>query len=166
MKNFQTQVTVLEVGRRCCLRIEGVPSVENGSSDDVLRKVKSLITESGCEIPDVVIDRAHRIGRGYKDISRNVPCKSIVVRFSTFRHRTLFYRNRNKLKNAKVRLDLTKKRCEIFTDAMDFVKAYKNVDYVMIDINCRLKVFFKNGRSSFFDNISDLKNLIFEENTE
>ena len=53
--------------RRCCLRIEGVPSVENESSDDVLGKVKSLITESGCEIPDVVIDIANRIGRGYND---------------------------------------------------------------------------------------------------
>ena len=144
VKNFQKQVSILECkneeleqyGRRCCLRIEGVPSVENESSDDVLGKVKSLITESGCEIPDVVIDRAHRIGRGYKDKTRNVPCKSIIVRFSTFRHRTLFYRNRNKLKNAKVRLDLTKKRYKIFTDAIDFVKAYKNVDYVIIDINC------------------------------
>ena len=46
------------------------------------------------------------------------------------------------------------------------MKAYKNVDYVMVDINCRLKVVFKNGRSSFLDNISDLKNLIVEENTE
>ena len=78
----------------------------------------------------------------------------------------MFYRNRNKLKNAKVRLDLTKKWYKIFTDAIDFVKAYKNVDYVMVDINCRLKVFFKNGHSSFFDNISNLKILIVKENTE
>ena len=78
----------------------------------------------------------------------------------------MFYRNRNKLKNAKARLDLTKKRYKIFADAIDFVKAYKNVDYVMADINCRLKVVFKNGRSSFFGNISDLKILIVEENAE
>ena len=86
MKNFQKQVSVLECkneelepyGRRLCLRI-GVPSVENESSDDVFDKVKSLITESGCEIPDVVIDRAHRIGKGYEDKIRNVPCKSIIV---------------------------------------------------------------------------------------
>ena len=83
-----------------------------------------------------------------------------------FRHRPLFYRNRSILKNAKVRLDLTKKLYEIFTDAIDLVKAYKNVDHVMVDINCRLKVFFKNGCSSFFDNIFDLKNLIVEKNTE
>ena len=90
MKNFQKQVGVLEskneeleyYGRRLCLKTEGVPSVENESLGDVLDKVKSLITESGCEIPDVVIDRAHRIGKGYKDKTRNIPCKSIIVRFS------------------------------------------------------------------------------------
>ena len=36
----------------------------------------------------------------------------------------------------------------------------------MADINCQLKVFFKNGGNSFFGNISDLKNVIVEENTE
>ena len=61
--------------------------------------------------------------------------------------------------------DLRKKWYKIFTDAIDFVKANKNVDYVMVDINCQLKVFFKNG-SNFFENTSDLKNLIVEENTE
>ena len=73
VKNFQKHVSILkrkneeleQYGRRCYLRIEGVPSIENESSDDVLGKVKSLITESGCEIPEVVIDRAYRIGRGY-----------------------------------------------------------------------------------------------------
>ena len=77
----------------------------------------------------MIIDGAHRIGKGYKDKTRNVPCKSIIFRFSTFRHRTLFYGNRHKLKNAKIRIDLTKKRCKIFTDAIDFVKAYKNVKW-------------------------------------
>ena len=65
-----------QYGRRCCLKVGGVPFVENESLDDVLGKVKSLITESGCEIPEMwlLIDRAHRIGRGYKDKTRNVPC--------------------------------------------------------------------------------------------
>ena len=120
MENFQKQVNILNCkneeleqhGRRCCLKIEGVPSVENQSSGDVLGKVKSLIAESGCEILDVVIHRAHRIDRGYKtrnmaDKAGNVPCKSIIVRFLTFQHRILFYQNRNKLKHVKVRLDHT-----------------------------------------------------------
>ena len=117
MENFQKQVSILNCkneeleqhGRRCCLKIEGVPSVENQSSGDVLGKVKTLITESGCEILDVVIHRAHPIDRGYKtrnmaDKVGNVPCQSIIVRFLTFQHRTLFYQNRNKLKHVKVRL--------------------------------------------------------------
>ena len=82
MKNFQKQESILECkneeleqyGRRCCLKIERVPSVENKSLDEFLGKGKSLITESVCEISDMVIDRAHRIGRGYKDKTRNVPC--------------------------------------------------------------------------------------------
>ena len=85
VKNFQKQVSVLECKneelehyeRRLCLRIECVPSVENESLDDVLAKVKSLITESGCEIPD---DRAHRIGKGYKDKTR----KGIKIKFLGF----------------------------------------------------------------------------------
>ena len=75
MKNFKKQVSVLECQnkeleqyrRMLCLRTEGIPSVENESLDDVLDKVKFLIRKSGCEIPHVVIDKAHRISKGYKD---------------------------------------------------------------------------------------------------
>ena len=45
------------------------------------------------------------------------------------------------------------------------MKAYKNIEHVMADINSQLKVVFKSGYSSFFD-ISDLENLIVEENNE
>ena len=63
----------------------------------------------------------------------------------------MFYLNRSKLKNAKIILDLTKKRFSIFTNAIDCVKIYVSVDYVMIDVKCRLKaVVFKNGRSNSF----------------
>ena len=65
----------------------------------------------------------------------------------------------------KLWLDLTKKWQKIFTDVADFVKAYKNIEHVMADINSQLKVVFKSGYSSFFD-ISDLENLIVEENNE
>lgn len=65
----------------------------------------------------------------------------------------------------KLWLDLTKKWQKIFTDVVDFVKAYKNIEHVMADINSQLKVVFKSGYSSFFD-ISDLENLIVEENNE
>ena len=89
VKNFQKQLSVLECkneeleqySRRLYLRTEGVPPVENESSDDVLDKMKSIITESRCEIPDVVIDRAYGIGKGYKVKTRNVPRKNIIRHF-------------------------------------------------------------------------------------
>ena len=55
-----------QYGRRLCVRIDGVPTVDNETLDKVLDKVKSLINKTSCDIPDVVIDRAHRIGKCYK----------------------------------------------------------------------------------------------------
>ena len=146
-----------QYGSRLYLRIDGVPSTDKESSDEVLEKVKSLASESECDIPDVVIDRAHRIGKEYRDKRSNLSCKSVIVRFTTFRHRTIFYRNRNKLKKAKVKIDLTKRRYDIYKDAINFVKNYSKVNFVMVDINCRLKVIFTNGKSYFLKNIIDLK---------
>ena len=53
--------------RRLCVTIDGVPAVDNETSDEVLDKVKSLIKETSRDIPDVVIDRVHRIGKDYND---------------------------------------------------------------------------------------------------
>ena len=56
----------------------------------MLDKLDSLVKETSCDIPDVVIDRAHGIGKGYNDKKPNIRCKGIVVRFTTFRHRAIF----------------------------------------------------------------------------
>ena len=168
VREYQKRINKLEddseeleqCGRSLCLRIEGVPSAKNETSEEVLEKVKYLVSESGCDIPDIVIDRAHCTGKGYTHKKSNLSCKSITVRFTTFRHRTMLYRNRNKLNKVKVKLDLTKKRYDIYTDAINFVKNYSIVNFVMVDINRRLKVVFTNGNSSFFKSIIDLKESI------
>ena len=95
--------------------------------------VKPLIKESSCDIPDVVIDRAHRTGKGYND-RKNVRSKSIIVRFTTIRNKTIFYLSRANLKNnnnKKLKLDLTKNRYKIFTKAIETVKSYGNVSYAI-----------------------------------
>ena len=71
--------------RRLCVRVDGIPMVENETFDQVLDKVMSLMT--------------HRIGKGYVDKNSKKICESIIVRFSTSRYRTKFYRSRSKLKN-------------------------------------------------------------------
>ena len=61
----------------------------------------------------------------------------------------------------KVKLDLTKKRYLIFTEAMQLVKDRKAVKFVMADINCCLKLVFKDSNSLLFsdcDNLGDILN--------
>ena len=76
----------------------------------------------------------------------------------------MFYQNRSKLKNnAKVKLDLTRKRYMKFTRVLESVMKVSIVDYVMVDINCRLKVVFKSGRSKFFIDDDSLNEAIEHE---
>ena len=134
VKICQKQITEMQqaneeleqYGRRLCVRIAGVPTVDNETSDEVVDKVMSLIKETSCDI--------------------------------TFRHRTMFYRSRANLKsNVKLKLDLTKNRYKIFTKAIETVKSYDNMNYVMIDINCQLKVVLKDGSVKFLTDIMSLK---------
>ena len=47
--------------RSLWVRVDGIPLVENEASDEVLDKVMSFMQEAECDIPEVVIDRAHII---------------------------------------------------------------------------------------------------------
>ena len=106
------------------------------------------------------IDRAHRIGPDYTCYKSQEKCHSIMVRFVSFKHRTLFYRKRPSFKNVTVKIDLTKRRYEVLKKAINLVNGNNDVDYVITDVNCRLKVVFKDKRSSFFNDIDDLKKLL------
>ena len=70
----------------------------------------------------------------------------------------MLYRRKANLKsNVKFKLDLTKNRHKIFTKTIGTVKNYDNVNYVMVDVNFRLKVAFKDGSGKFFTDIMSLK---------
>ena len=71
------------------MRIKGVPRKEKERSDEVLDQVKKSFEEAEATIPDSVLDRALRVSENNHDL---------VGRFTTFRHRTLFYRERKTLK--------------------------------------------------------------------
>ena len=79
------------------------------------------------------------------------------MHFTTFRHRTMFYRNRKSLKGGvTVHLDLTKSRMDLLMEANKHIKDISNVEFAYSDINCRLKVRFKNRREEFFDSMQDI----------
>ena len=151
-----------QYGRRLCLCIDGVTAVKDESSDDVLEFTNSLFKEAKVSALDNVLDRAHRIGPNYTDRITSKKCKSIIVRFSIFRHRTLFYRARKKFKSGfKVKLDLTKSRFNLLKKANDHVKEIPGIRFCYADVHCRLRVNFHDTKQediffSTFDELSDI----------
>ena len=114
---------------------------ENKSSDKVLEEIKSLFSEASINIPDACVDCAHRVS----EID-----DTVIVRFTTFRHRTMFYTKRKELKNGvKIHLDLTKARLELLIKASKYIKSLSNVDFVYANINRRLKIHFQTTMSHF-----------------
>ena len=146
-----------QYGCRLWLRVDGVPHKEVESSTEVFKTIKKKIKEVGADIPDLVIDRAHRIGLPYVDNTTKVKTQSIIVRFTTFRHRTMFYSKRKKLSgDVRVKLDLTKERYALLKSARERVEGLKNFKYICTDINCRLKVRMEDDKEFFFDSMDDL----------
>ena len=129
-----------QYSRRLCLRINGIPPVPDGqneSSENCLEKVKNVFSELGVDVLDVVIDRAHRIGRPRVVQGKRV--HQVIVRFTTWRHRTLVYRARKNCPKYKIKLDLTKKKVETIEKMSEFL-ARKKLGFAFADVNCRLCV--------------------------
>ena len=130
-----------QYGRRLCLRIKGLTKKIKEDANDVLNQVRDLFKEAEVEIIDAVLDRAHRISKESNDV---------IVRFTTFRHRTLFYRNRKKLKNQSIHLHLTKSRLSLLNKARKLIENNEDIAFCYADINCRCKLRFKNNNEFFF----------------
>ena len=106
---------------------------------------------------------AHRIGSRYLDACSNNCRKSIIIRFTTFRHKTIFYRAKNKLKRGvRIELDLTKSRYDLLKRANDHVEEVHSIKLCCADINCRLEVKFndKNQKDIFFPSFDDLRDIL------
>ena len=129
------------------------------SQNDVLDPANSLFKKAKVDILESVIDQVYRIGYKYLDAASNNYCKSIIIRFITFRHRTMFYRAKNKLKRGvRIKLDLTKSRYGLLKRAKDHVKEVTSIKFCYADINCHLKVKFhaENQKDIFFSSFNNL----------
>ena len=128
--------------------------------------MKEICAESNLEIPDSNLDRAHRIGKPYFDKIRKVNYKSIIVRFNTFRHRTLLYRAKKDIKQKKgykIRLDLAKRRYLMLLEANKLASDSQNANFCYADVNRRLKIRSNDNQEDFFDTLEDLRDL-FDKN--
>lgn len=129
-KSLKSRVTTLEsqidqaeqYSRRNCLRISGIQESNNENTDEIVLKMSSDIG-SGIQLPD--IDRCHRIGNPNRN--RTKP-RDIIVKFSTYRARSDFYKKRTSLKDRGylrvfVNEDLTRRRSGHLYQARALVKS-------------------------------------------
>ena len=83
-----------QYGCHLCVYMENIPVATDGTADKVLKKVENILKEACPSLSGNVIDRAHRIGSNYKCFKTNNTCRCVIVRFNSFKHGILFYRNR------------------------------------------------------------------------
>lgn len=166
MTLMEKYITYLEKGvddqeqynRRLCLRIDGIATEERESGEKCLAKVKAVFAKLDVDVPENVIDRAHRIGKPKVVKGKNV--HTMIVRFTTWRHRTAVYRARKNCSSYKIRLDLTKKRLDTVTRLSQLLESRK-LGFVFADVNCRLCARI-NEKFHYFESEDELMEIIQE----
>ena len=129
-KSLVTRLEVLEkrvdqaeqYSRRNCLRISGISEEVNENTDNI---VMSLASDIGSDVQQSHIDRSHRVGNPKKSSTKP---RDIIVKFSTYRYRQAFFKQRTLLKDTGhrgvfVNEDLTKLRSGILYEARKLMKA-------------------------------------------
>ena len=99
---YKSQEKADQYQRRLCLRINGIDIPKDGekeTGDECLSKVKLVFDELNVDIPETVIDRAHRVGKIVMANGRKV--QQMIVRMTTWRHRTIIYNARKTVTGTK-----------------------------------------------------------------
>ena len=85
--------------RPLCLRIDGIdlPSPGQESGEECLQKVQNVFAKLDVQVPDNEVDRDHRVGKvtSYKGKQG----RQMIVRTTTWRHRTMVFRARKTIRN-------------------------------------------------------------------
>ena len=135
IKEAQNQAE--QYSRRHSLRLHGVPRKKGETAEDCLDTVRHIISELKLDIPDAVLDRAHRIGT-----AKGSHPPIIIFKFTTWRHRTLFYRSREAIFSKfkwKTTLDITRENIVLMDRVRGELKAREidTIKYVFCDVNCQ-----------------------------
>ena len=146
-----------QYSRRLCLRIDGMELPQQETGEECAEKVRRIFDELEVLVPDAVLDRAHRIGP-VKQINGKT-FQQVIVRFTTWRHRTYVYRARKKASSVKIRLDHTKVRLNVLQMAREVLKSYPEEIFVFADVNCTTRINI-DGEISPFTSKEDLLTLL------
>ena len=156
----QSNDDVEQYQRRLCLRISGIDMEPKETSESCLEKVKEVFKELKADVPDLAIDRAHRIGQTKTENGKS--SRQMIVRFTTWRHRTRVYHARKTKTsgNYKVHLDITKKRLNMIGRANHWLTVNGRANcFAFADVNCRPCLKLEDG-FHYFSNETELEELL------
>ena len=128
---------------------QSLVNVKEKTGEQCLKKVKAVFNELKVNIPDEVLDRAHRIGQAKVVAGKRV--RQMIVRFTTWRHRTAVYRARKASNQYKVRLDLTRTRLDTIIKTTHRIQEKGLEGFTFADVNCRLCAKIGDGFHYFND---------------
>ena len=72
------------------------------------------------------------------------------------------YNNRKKLKNKRVKIDLTKRRLKLLNQSRAKTSGKPMIDFVFADVNCRLQLGTKSHYFYSFNTMGELNDILTE----
>ena len=91
-------------------------------------------------------------------------CKQIIVRFTSFRYRSMLYKARKNATKFQIYLDLTKQRKDLLDQANAYI-SNQNIQncFAFADLNCRLCL-KRDEHFSYFTTYNGLMELVNNSN--
>ena len=129
-----------QYGCRVRIRVDYLSVESEKTADSLYEKAREFLREACPVVPVSCIDWAHHIGSEYKSYRNKKKSYSITVRFTSSRHRIMFYRNTKLLKDVRIKLNLAERRYGILRDAIDLAKEDSDLAFIFEDVHCHLKV--------------------------
>lgn len=151
-----------QYSKKTNLIVDGL-NIKDGANDNQIRRlVVNEIKHLKLDIFDFEVDRAHRIGKAYRD-KRGKMHIPVVVRFTSWYARNVMY-NARKKSNFFWKADVTARRQKILDEATSRVGtpgslAESLVSTVLVDRNCHLTLITKDSQFFKFNSIVEFDSL-------
>ena len=145
--------------RKCNLRISGIDIEVGEYPNSLLQRIKTECRKLDLNLNDVEFDHCHRNGR--VDKRGEKPKQVVLLKMRSWSSRNLIYQRRKDFP-FKINHDLTTRRQNILSEAIDLIKSPDHADtfeYALADKNCKLKLKSVDGRFHHFSSISELMTL-------
>eukprot|EP00112_Aurelia_sp_Birch-Aquarium-sp1_P021841 Seg5976.1 transcript_id=Seg5976.1/GoldUCD/mRNA.D3Y31 product="hypothetical protein" protein_id=Seg5976.1/GoldUCD/D3Y31 len=85
------------------------------------------------------------------------------IEFKVNEYRTAVYRARKKADKKYIQLDLTARRAGLLKDAKEKAEECESIDFVFVDVNCRLGLKKLDGTFEFFNNYSEFESILNDD---